>query len=319
MTVNMSNLISSELLRVIAPAKINLHLEVLGLRQDGFHELCMVMQSIDLFDEITFSKTKNGKIELICDNQSLTTGDDNLILKAAKLLKCSRRNKDLGAEIHLKKNIPIGAGLAGGSSDAAATLVGLNELWETKISEMELQGMAAKLGSDIPFCIAGGTQFCFGRGDVLEPFDQLNDSMAVVLVKDPSVAVSTPWAYSRYKELNGRNYFRFEEDFEKRRQLLRRADWANPIDLLNPLPLRNDLQEVVEPVTPAVQKGLKFLSSLNGAISFSMSGSGPSCFAIFANFAAAKIALEQNHEKLELLGLEAWCCSFRSKGVSLDL
>ena len=110
-----------------------------------------------------------------------------------------------------------------------------------------------------------------------------------------------------------------EEDFEKRRQLLRNASWLDPLSCLNPPPLRNDLQQVIEPVTLAVQNGLAFLASLEGILSFAMSGSGPSCFGLFPNIETAKIALEDNQKKLKLLGLEGWCCEFRSKGVSLSL
>ena len=305
-------------LKVIAPAKINLHLEVLGLRQDGFHELAMLMQSIDLFDEIDFTKTNDGRIKLTSNNDELSNQDDNLIIRAAKLLFHSASDKKLGALIHLKKNIPIGAGLAGGSSDAAATLVGLNSLWQIGFSPRRLEKLAAKLGSDVPFCLAGGTQYCFGRGELLEPH-KCKSEMAVVLVKDPSVGVSTPWAYSMYKEKNESCYLTLEEEFEKKRQLLMKSSWSNPLSSFNPPPLRNDLQQVIEPVTPAVRNALEFLSSLKGVLSFAMSGSGPSCFGVFADLKTAKEALEENQNQLKILGLKGWCCSFRSKGVSLIL
>ncbi len=304
-----------DVLRVIAPAKINLHLEVLGMREDGFHELAMVMQSIDLFDQIDFEKTNNGLIKLISSDFELSNGDDNLIVKAAKLLKEKSCNKNLGALIRLKKNIPIGAGLAGGSSDAAASLMGLNVLWKAGFSKKQLEEFAAELGSDVPFCLDGGTQFCFGRGEILEPYQGESD-MGVVLVKDPSVEVSTPWAYLMYKEKKNSRYLTLEKDFEKRRKLLKDANWLNPLNVSNPPPLRNDLQEVVEPITSAVKNGLDFISSLEGVMSFSMSGSGPSCFGLFADVKTARLALESNKKQLKLLGLKGWCCGFRSKGVS---
>ena len=114
---------------VTAPAKVNLHLEVLGLRADGFHELAMVMQSIDLADRLTFSNTADGRLSLSCDDPALSIGEDNLVLQAARLLRERSGFQELGAAITLEKRIPIGAGLAGGSSDGAATLVGLNALW----------------------------------------------------------------------------------------------------------------------------------------------------------------------------------------------
>ena len=155
--------------RVLAPAKINLHLEVLGIRADGFHELAMVMQSIDLADELICDNTADGQIQLSCDVEGLSTGDDNLISRAAFLLRSRSGFNELGASIHLKKRIPIGAGLAGGSSDGAAALVALNTLWGLGHSTQSLEAMAADLGSDMPFCVSGGTQLCFGRGERLEP------------------------------------------------------------------------------------------------------------------------------------------------------
>ena len=154
---------------VLAPAKINLHLEVLGLRPDGYHELAMVMQSLDLADRLCFSPTADGAISLECDRPDLSTGADNLIVKAAEMVRARVGLPELGAHIALTKRIPIGAGLAGGSSDGAATLVGLNALWGCGFSDFELHAMATALGSDMPFCLEGGTRLCFGRGEVMEP------------------------------------------------------------------------------------------------------------------------------------------------------
>ena len=136
---------------VTAPAKVNLHLEVLGLRSDGFHELAMVMQSIDLADRLEFQNTADAQLRLRCDEPSLSIGDDNLVLRAAHLLRERSGFNELGASILLEKQIPIGAGLAGGSSDGAATLVGLNHLWGLGHSPSELEQLAAELGSDMPF------------------------------------------------------------------------------------------------------------------------------------------------------------------------
>ena len=115
---------------VKSPAKINLHLEIIGKREDGYHELAMIMQNIDLSDYIEFENNQIGEIKLKSDSKDLNLDEDNLIIKAANYIKDLSKNKELGANIFLKKNIPIGAGLAGGSSNAAATLVGLNKLWD---------------------------------------------------------------------------------------------------------------------------------------------------------------------------------------------
>lgn len=205
--------------------------------------------------------------------------------------------------------------MAGGSSDGAATLVGLNSLWGLNFSNNQLEDMAAELGSDVPFCISGGAQLCFGRGECLEPLDKSDPTLAIVLVKDPSVSVSTPWAYSRYKQLNESTYLSKEIDFQEKRMALRKASWLRPLNASNPPPLINDLQEVVAPATPAVEKALQFLRSLKGVLSVAMSGSGPSCFAIFSDLDQARIALEENQEELRKQCLEGWCCALNSKGV----
>ena len=180
------------MITVSAPAKVNLHLEVLGLRADGFHELAMVMQSIDLADRLVLQNTADAQLRLSCDDDSLSVQEDNLVLRAARLLRDRSGFSELGAAIHLEKRIPIGAGLAGGSSDGAAALVGLNALWGLGYSVADLEMMAAALGSDMPFCVAGGCQLCFGRGEVLEPVASASKALSVLLVKDPSVSVCTP-------------------------------------------------------------------------------------------------------------------------------
>jgi 4-diphosphocytidyl-2-C-methyl-D-erythritol kinase len=305
------------MLTVTAPAKVNLHLEVLGLRSDGFHELAMVMQSIDLADCLQFTNTADAQITLSCDDPSLSTGADNLVLKAAELLRARSGFSELGVSMHLEKRIPIGAGLAGGSSDGAAALVGLNALWGLGHPPAALESMAAELGSDMPFCVAGGTQLCFGRGEVLEPVAPTTEGLAVLLVKDPLVSVSTPWAYQRCKEISGTNYLQGEMAFEQRRQALREAPWLQPLRAGCPPPLRNDLQLVVAPETKAVQASLQLLQSLPHPLAVAMSGSGPSCFALFRDQDHCDQAAADLAPKLKTAGLSAWACSLRSDGVRI--
>ena len=311
---------SVDQLRIHAPAKINLHLEILGLRADGFHELAMVMQSIDLADQLEITSNNDGLIKLSIDDPNLSAGEDNLIFRAAELLRCSYGNKNLGANIYLQKNIPIGAGLAGGSTDAAATLVGLNTLWKLDLDKQKLSNLATELGSDIPFCLEGGTQLCFGRGEKLEPVkaSASSSAMAIILVKDPTVSVSTPWAYGRSKEINEKNYLKSDLAFEDRRQLLREQSWLSSFSPSDPPPLNNDLQKVVAPEVQVVQNALKALSDLPGSIGVAMSGSGPSCFALYSTYKQAKEVLARSRIKLESLGFKSWCCSFQSEGVRLD-
>ncbi len=301
-----------------APAKVNLHLEVLGIRPDGFHELAMVMQSIDLADRLSFRTTADAALTLTCDDPSLSLGDDNLVMRAAELLRSRSGFNELGAAMHLEKNIPIGAGLAGGSSDGAAALVGLNALWGLGHSRSDLERLAAELGSDMPFCVAGGSQLCFGRGEVLEPLPSVDEPLAVLLVKDPGVSVSTPWAYRRCRELQGDCYLTGENAFEQRRQVLRGMAWTQPIRAAEPPPLRNDLQAVVEPETPAVQAALRLLSSLDGTLATAMSGSGPSCFALFADPASCAAAQSTLEQSLAAEGLRSWCCNLRPDGVRIE-
>lgn len=305
------------MLTVTAPAKVNLHLEVLGLRSDGFHELAMVMQSIDLADCLQFSNTADAQITLSCDDPNLSIGGDNLVLKAAELLRARSGFSELGASIHLQKRIPIGAGLAGGSSDGAAALVGLNALWGLGHTTADLELMAAELGSDMPFCVAGGTQLCFGRGELLEPVAPTTEGLAVLLVKDPLVSVSTPWAYQRCRELKEKDYLQGEMAFEQRRQALREATWLQPLRAGCPPPLRNDLQLVVAPETSAVQASLQLLQALPNTLAVAMSGSGPSCFALFRDQDQCDQAAADLAQQLKAAGLKAWVCSFRSDGVRI--
>lgn len=301
---------------VTAPAKINLHLEVLGLRADGFHELAMVMQSIDLKDELRCENTSDGSLSLSCDAAELSCGQDNLIVRAAQLLRERSGFSELGARMHLSKRIPIGAGLAGGSSDGAAALVALNELWGLGVGVDQLERLAAELGSDMPFCLAGGTQLCFGRGERLEPLPPVEAKLGLLLVKDPGVSVSTPWAYSECRLQRGNVYLHDEAAFEARRQDLRAAQWLHPLGGKSP-PLRNDLQTVVAPLTPSVQNALRCLETLPGCLQAAMSGSGPSCFALFSDRDGADRARDVVQDQLEELGLRSWSCSLIPHGVKL--
>ena len=304
---------------VRAPAKINLHLEVLGLRPDGFHELAMLMQSIDLADSLRMRPTADGQISLQCDRADLPTNSSNLVVKAAEMLRARSGFAELGAQIVLEKRIPIGAGLAGGSSNGAAALLGLNELWGLGFKSHQLHSMAAELGSDMPFCLDGGTQLCFGRGEQLEALP-VNSSQppALLLIKHPEVSVSTPWAYGRCKELRGDFYLEAEADFEQRRQALRQAPLLGAIAGNGSWPpLRNDLQAVVEPEVETVRQGLALLRQSEQPLAVAMSGSGPSLFALFPGVDQAHSAHAELAERFERDGFESWCCGFSDRGVSL--
>jgi 4-diphosphocytidyl-2-C-methyl-D-erythritol kinase len=305
-------------LSVHSPAKINLHLEVLGLRPDGFHELAMVMQTIELGDVLRLAPTADGRIALHCDHPELPTDGSNLIVRAAELLRARAGLPELGAEMHLRKRIPIGAGLAGGSSNGAAALHGLNTLWGLGHTPAALEALAAELGSDMPYCLAGGTQLCFGRGERLEPLPAAN-GLAVLLLKHPDASVSTPWAYGRCRELREDFYLHSEQEFEQRRQALRGGALVRALAGGGALPpLRNDLQAVVEPEVSSVGEGLALLRSLHTPLAVAMSGSGPSLFALFADLDQALAAQAQLAGQLESGGFHSWACALRPGGVMLE-
>lgn len=301
---------------VRAPAKINLHLEVLGLRPDGFHELAMLMQSLDLCDELSLSPTADASLQLSCDHPGLPTDSSNLIIRAAELLRRRSALPELGARIQLRKRIPIGAGLAGGSSDGAAALVGLNQLWGLGHGPEALAAMAAELGSDMPFCLEGGSQLCFGRGERLEPLPPPAAAPAVLLIKHPEASVSTPWAYGRWRERFSDRYLRSEAEWEQRRAALRRSPLVRALQHGGDWPtLRNDLQSVVVPELPVVALGLGLLQRCQQALALAMSGSGPSLFAVFRDRATAQSAQLELAEPLAAAGFEAWCCGTIPTGV----
>ena len=309
---------------VLAPAKINLHLEVLGLRPDGFHELAMVMQSLDLADLLRIQPRSDTALQLRCDHADLSVGDDNLILRAAHALRDWAARLDPaplpGADLELVKRIPIGAGLAGGSSDAAAALIGLRQFWQLPCDDQELLQLAASLGSDVPYCLEGGTRLCFGRGERMEaPEGVLQPpGFGVLLIKHPAVQVSTPWAYGICREHRSDFYLSSESDFEQRRQALRQGGLVAALRGERPLPpLRNDLQAVVEPQVACVAEGLRLLRGAHGALAAAMSGSGPSLFALFATPAAAAAARDTLGGALAAAGFEAWCCRCEASGVRL--
>jgi len=178
-----------------AYAKINLFLEILGKREDGYHELVTVMQEIDLFDDIEILEADSG-ILIVCDDNDIPINNDNLIWKAARCFM-DRLGIKKGVEISLKKRIPVGAGLGGGSSDAAATLKGLNQLWETGCSTNVLMEMAASIGSDVPFFINGKTGLCTGRGEIVSPISVNREYIYVIIY--PNLKINTANIYQNLK------------------------------------------------------------------------------------------------------------------------
>jgi len=194
MNVNMNNH-KKNIISLKAHAKVNLFLEILGKRDDGYHEIETIMQEISLADNLQFEEIQEG-IKLECNNKNIPINQDNLVCKAANLIlkECGIKK---GVLINLEKNIPVGAGLGGGSSDAAATLKALNSLWKVGLNDGDLIEFAAKLGSDIPFFINGKTSLCSGRGEVISPV-KVRDRMDY-LILFPRVHISTETIYKNLK------------------------------------------------------------------------------------------------------------------------
>ncbi|HZE12385.1 MAG TPA: 4-(cytidine 5'-diphospho)-2-C-methyl-D-erythritol kinase [Chthoniobacterales bacterium] len=210
-------------MQLSAPAKVNLSFEIKGRRADGFHEIETLMAPISLGDRLTIERAgDDGQIHFTCDDPSLPAGDDNLVVRAAKLFR-ERAGINSGISIDLEKKIPHGAGLGGGSSDAATALLGLNELFGAELAQSELTDIAAQLGSDVPFFIARSAAICRGRGELVTPIS-LDANLNLLLLK-PEFGVPTPWAYGHWKEsreLPGIDYspqqfgnIRFCNDLEK--------------------------------------------------------------------------------------------------------
>ena len=251
---------------VEANAKINLTLDILGKRPDGFHEVAMVMQSIGLHDTLTMEKT-DGEIALSINVPWLKADEKNLAWRAAELVRQEYGLKG-GVRMELTKRIPIAAGLAGGSADAAAVLKGMNALYNLQMSEARLCELGARLGSDIPFCLMGGTMLATGRGEVLTRLADMPETW-VVLAK-PRISVSTAWAYQNYDEQGAEKH----PDNEAIKKAIARGNRKAVAGLLC---------NVLESVTIKkydVIADYKQMMLDKGAMASMMSGSGPTVFGL---------------------------------------
>lgn len=264
------------------PAKINLTLDVTGKLVNGYHTLSMIMQSIDVCDELSFEKTADETI-LFSMNKELPDkipAEKNLVYKAAKLMKDTFKI-DGGFKIHLTKNIPAAAGLAGGSSDCAATLIGINELCGLGLDIEKLCEIGVKLGADVPFCIRKGTMLAEGIGEILTPLTSLT-GIPVLLIK-PNISISTPYVYKHLK-LNELDYHPDNKaviSYIKDKNIKKIA-----------ASLSNVLETVTIPENPIIAELKRYLTEI-GAIGSLMSGSGPTTFGIFKNMETAKKAYEK--------------------------
>ena len=257
---------------VRVPAKINLHLQVLGLRPDRFHELRTVFQSVDLFDELEGERASTGVLELsIVPADAVKAGEDNLVMRAARALNAragSESGSECGARLHLRKGIPVGGGLGGGSADAAAALVLLNEMWDMHLPVGELIEIGATLGSDVPFFFFGGLCLGVGRGEEIYPLPDLEQLS--VLIVTPDVHISTPEVFGGLE----RNLTWVKQEARV---------WAFAVGLRNQLPwefMVNDLETIVRARWPEIDEVITWLTSLS-ALRAGLTGSGGSAFALF--------------------------------------
>jgi 4-diphosphocytidyl-2-C-methyl-D-erythritol kinase len=258
---------------VKAPAKINLALDVLSKRPDGYHDVAMIMQTVALYDTISVRSGFEG-IKLTSDSSKIPVDDTNIAYKAAHYLS-TKYNVKRGAHIHIEKRIPVAAGLAGGSTDAAAVLKLLNKVWDLKLSKAELMDAGKKLGADVPFCIQGGTCLAEGLGDKLTVIKSMPDCF--ILLAKPNVGVSTKDVYEGLKL----------DEIEERPNIPAILQGIQNQDLLK---ISNNMGNVLESVTtkmyPIILE-LKRKLLENGAIGSLMSGSGPTVFGVFEDMATA--------------------------------
>ena len=257
-------------------AKINLGLQVLNKRKDGYHNLHSLFIEIDLADELSFRETSEFKLSI--EGADLPLGENNLITQAYRLIRSKVVDIQAKYAIHLKKKIPIGGGLGGGSSNAATVLTALNQLWELNLTKDELEAMSKSLGADVPFFIRGGIQLIEGIGDLLSPIDPapMKDLQFILIV--PPIHISTPWAY---RALN--KTLQPDKSRPKFAPLSRPMNW----ELFD-----NDFERIIYETYPEIRETKVNLQKA-GALYAGLSGSGSTVFGVFDNLQKAKSILEQ--------------------------
>ncbi len=275
-------------MQVLAPAKINLSLRILGRRDDGFHEIETLIAPISLADKIDVERESRW-IDFTCDDPTVPSGDENLVVRAAKVF-FERTKISGGVTIKLQKQIPHGAGLGGGSSDAASTLIALNQLFETKLSREEMAKLGSTIGSDVSFFLFESPAVCKGRGEIVEP-TKLKKKLSILLCK-PAFSVSSGWAYSRWqdsKEIPGISYQ--SQGFDGQTLL-------------------NDLERpVFEKFVFLAQLKMWLLEQPEVGTAL-LSGSGSTVFAVLRENAAVDLAAKRAREKLDR---EIWTCACETR------
>ena len=275
-------------IRVKAYAKINLHLDVTGIRDDGYHNIQSIMQSISLCDIVDVELIEDEKIIIECETAGVPLDEKNIAHKAARLF-FEKTDKKIGAIIKIKKNIPMAAGLAGGSADGAAVLVGLNRLFDGVVSEDELFSLGARLGADVPFCIACGCYYTEGIGEKLFEIPSISNE-TILVIACGGEGVSTPAAYGLLdkKYNNFVNYNAKSVDEIKSSITLGKNDFYKYIF--------NIFEEPIAKERNTVQNA-KCVMINSGAKAAMMSGSGPSVFGIFDDVSSADKAVSELKEQ----------------------
>lgn len=265
--------------RIKANAKVNLALDVVGKLPNGYHEVKMIMQSIGLCDELTLEKTTGG-ISVTTDSQDLSCGEDNLVCKAARLM-FDAYGISGGVRIHLQKNIPIAAGMAGGSADAAAVMKGLSRLFDLEAPLSRLTELGVSVGADVPYCILGGTALAEGIGEKLTPLTPVPDFY--LLIAKPDISVSTKYVYE-HLDLAG---ITKHPDVRGMATAIESGSLQGVLDRMG-----NVLETVTAGAYPVIGSVKRRMREL-GAVNSLMSGSGPTVFGIFLSEQAAEFACQQ--------------------------
>ena len=255
-------------IKLKARAKINLGLDVVRKREDGYHEVRMIMQMINLYDRITLRRSTEPGIRVTTNLPYLPVNEDNLVYRAAKLLMEEFKVTE-GAEIELQKYIPVAAGMAGGSSDAAAVMVGVNRIFHLGLTKKQLMERGVKIGADVPFCIMRGTALAEGIGEVLTPLPAMPHSSLVIA--KPKIHVSTKFVYGNLKA----NELKEHPDIDGQVQALREGSLEQLVAKMG-----NVLETVTVPAYPVIDE-IKKTMLKNDAMGAMMSGSGPTVFGVF--------------------------------------
>ncbi len=285
---------------VKAYAKINLMLDILSTLENGYHDLFMIMQSVGIYDRVTVSKTNNKAIEITCTKEGVPTDEKNIVHKVATRFFADTDTENTGIAIHIEKNIPQAAGLAGGSADGAATLVALNELFGTNLSLKELAQTSGKIGADIPFCIMGGTMAAQYTGTVLSFLPDL-EAENIIIVK-PKQDVSTGEAYAAFDSAERVRHL------DTRGMLIAAAtkDKKGIFDRVD-----NVFEQFIDVPDRVV---IKSVMRKYGCECCCMSGSGPSVFGIFEKREDAEKCLEELKKSYD----EVYLCSAVGKGCEVE-